>query len=80
MQDTDVKNLVSLNLAFVRKKLGKTQQEFADAIGATRPNIGSYEEGRATPPLHTIIAISNLTGYSIDALLTIDIKDEESNN
>ena len=41
----------------IRKKLGLTQQEFADRIGSKRANIAVYESGRSEP---SALAISSI--------------------
>ena len=40
---------ISLNIKFLRKKKGLTQQQFADEIGIKRSLVGAYEEERAEP-------------------------------
>ena len=36
-------------LKYLRERIGKTQQEFADELGVTRSAISNYEIGRREP-------------------------------
>lgn len=40
---------ISVNLKYLRKKKGHTQQQFADLMGIKRSLVGAYEEDRAEP-------------------------------
>ncbi|MEO0900184.1 MAG: helix-turn-helix domain-containing protein [Bacteroidota bacterium] len=64
---------IAENLKRLRKLLGYTQATFAEQIGATRAQIGSYEEGRATPPIATLLEIQRLCGISLEQLIQHDL-------
>ena len=61
---------LTLRIKDERKKLSLTQPEFGNMLGVTKSVIGSYEEGRATPPLDTLVKMSTLFGMSLDELIT----------
>lgn len=52
-----------------RKKLGLTQQQFADKLGVTRQAVSRWESDLAFPETDTLIAMSELFGCSIDYLI-----------
>lgn len=67
-------SIVSENLRYLRKINGLTQEQLATRLGTKRPNIGAYEESRATPPRETLIRVSKLFGVSIDQFLKTDLR------
>ena len=66
-------SLINNNIKYLRKEKGWTQQDLADELGVKRPQIGSYEEGRADPRIQTLMKLSNLFNISIDDLLGKDL-------
>lgn len=44
----------------IRKRVKLNQDEFAKLLGIKRCNVGSYEEGRATFPMHLIPKIMDI--------------------
>ncbi len=66
-------NFIQKNIKTIRKKLGDTQQSFADRLGVKRPVIGAYEEGRAEPKLNTLKKIAKLVNITVDTLLDKDL-------
>lgn len=51
-----------------RTDCGLSQQELADAIGATRQTIGLIEAGRYNPSLKLCMAICKTLGKTLDEL------------
>ena len=51
-----------------RTNRGLSQQELADAVGATRQTIGLIEAGRYNPSLKLCTAICKELGMTIDGL------------
>ncbi len=65
-------NAIEINerLRALRTQNHLTQQRVADSVGVRRPAYQAYEEGRAVPPLDTLLRLSELYGYtSINELL-----------
>lgn len=56
-------------IAQERKKLGLTQQQFADKLGVTRQAVSRWESDFAFPETDTLIKMSELFGCSIDYLI-----------
>ncbi len=70
-------------IAAERKKLGLTQQQFADKLNVTRQAVSRWESDLAFPETDTLIAMSELFGCSIDYLIKYNggkaLTDAESN-
>ncbi len=61
------------NIKFLRKRKKITQQELAFSLGINRSNINNYENGKTTPPVSILIALSDLFHISVDTLLRINL-------
>ncbi len=62
-----------LNLKYLRKLRGWTQEEFANKLNIKRSLIGAYEEERADPRIEILEVISNMFKLSMDELLLKDL-------
>jgi transcriptional regulator with XRE-family HTH domain len=65
-----------LNLKYLRKLRGLTQEEFANKVGIKRSLVGAYEEERADPRLEVLEVISEMFKLSLDELLLKDLSAE----
>ncbi len=65
--------LISDNIRFLRKKIGLTQEQFAERIGIKRSLVGAYEEGRADPRITNLINMAHVFGTSVDILISKDV-------
>lgn len=68
---------ISSNLKFLRKTKNWTQSDLADALEIKRSLVGAYEENRARPTYETLQALSKIFKYSIDSLITKDLRRTE---
>lgn len=66
-------SLVSENIKYLRKKLGLTQEQFAERIDIKRSLVGAYEEGRADPRISNLIRMATIFGTSVDILINKDV-------
>lgn len=62
-----------LNLKYLRKLRGWTQEEFAIKLNIKRSLIGAYEEERADPRIEILEVVSNMFKLSMDELLLKDL-------
>jgi len=62
-----------LNLKFLRKLRGWTQEEFANKLNIKRSLIGAYEEERAEPRLEVLEIVAELFKLTLDELLLKDL-------
>ena len=61
--------LINQNIKVLRKRMGFTQEKFAEVLGVKRSLIGAYEENRAIPPAENLNKLSELFRVSLDQLL-----------
>ncbi len=62
-----------LNLKYLRKLRGWTQEEFASRLNIKRSLIGAYEEERADPRLDVLEIVADIFKLSLDELLLKDL-------
>lgn len=67
-----------LNLKYLRKLRGWTQEEFAQKLNVKRSLIGAYEEERADPRLEVLEMVSEMFKVSLDELLLKDLSENQS--
>ena len=70
-------DFISTNMKFLRKQKNWTQNDLAEELEIKRSLVGAYEEGRARPTYETLVAMAKLFHYSIDNLITKDIRQTE---
>jgi transcriptional regulator with XRE-family HTH domain len=61
------------NLKYLRGLRSWSQVECADKFGSKRAAWGSYEEGRAEPPLHTLIRFAAYFKLTVEQLYNEDL-------
>lgn len=61
-----------------RKKLGLSQEEFAEKLSVSRQAVSKWESAQSVPDLQRIIAMSELFSVSTDYLLKDDAEPEKS--
>ena len=66
---------ISANLKYLRKKIGLTQQQFADNMEIKRSLIGAYEEDRAEPKYDLLKKIAEYFELTIDEFINEKIND-----
>lgn len=68
--------LVNENIKVLRKRMGMTQEKFAEVLGIKRSLIGAYEENRAVPPAENLNKISKVFGITLDQLINYSYERE----
>jgi transcriptional regulator with XRE-family HTH domain len=68
---------IASNMKFLRKLKNWTQSDLAEELDIKRSLVGAYEEGRARPTYETLDALSKIFKYSIDSLITKDLRRTE---
>jgi|TARA_R100001460_G_scaffold6780_1_gene17557 DNA-binding XRE family transcriptional regulator len=66
-------NYISHNIKYLRSEKNLGQDEFAGIFDVSRDVIGTYERGKATPKLETIMAICEYFKISIDDFINRDL-------
>ena len=67
---------IALNLKFLRKKKGLTQQQFADLMEIKRASVGAYEEDRAEPKYELLKKVASFYDLTMDELANETIDDK----
>jgi transcriptional regulator with XRE-family HTH domain len=62
---------IGVRLREIRKRLGLTQQEFAERLGLRRLSVARYEAGRI-PRMNILKEIARAGGVSVASLITTD--------
>lgn len=60
---------VGERIARLRREQGITQQDLAEKLGVTQPNISEYERGAYVPNATMIVRLAEILGVSADELL-----------
>ena len=67
-----------LNLKYLRKLRGWTQEEFAGKLNIKRSLLGAYEEERADPRLEVLEIVADVFKLSLDELLLKDLSNQSA--
>ncbi len=62
-----------LNLKYLRKLRGWTQEEFAEKLNIKRSLVGAYEEERADPRIDVLESVAQMFKLTLDELLLKDL-------
>ena len=65
----DVKR-IGMQIAFLRKRLGCTQEDLAEKLNLSPQAVSKWENGYALPELSTLYAMSEIFGCTTDAILS----------
>jgi transcriptional regulator with XRE-family HTH domain len=68
---------IGSNMKFLRKLKNWTQNDLAEELEIKRSLVGAYEENRARPTYETLQTLSKIFKYSIDSLITKDLRRTE---
>ena len=72
--------LAGLNLKYLRKLRGWTQEEFANKLGIKRSLVGAYEEERAEPRTDVLEIVSEIFKVTLDELLLHNLNESKGSN
>jgi transcriptional regulator with XRE-family HTH domain len=67
-----------LNLKYLRKLRGWTQEEFSAKLNIKRSLLGAYEEERADPRLEVLEIVADIFKLSLDELLLKDLSNQST--
>ena len=66
-------SFLAINIRFLRKKHGLSQEVFAEKIGLNRGNIASYENGTCEPSICNLKNLSHFFNISIGDITSINL-------
>ena len=65
--------IFSNNIKFLRKRLGRTQDDVAHALNMKRSTLSGYENEVAQPSVPVLVAFSDYFNVAIDTLIKVDL-------
>ncbi len=71
-------NVLGTNIAELRKKMGLTQEEFAEKLGVTAQAVSKWENGVSCPDIMLLPKIAGIFGISVDELMGVKPIEETS--
>jgi len=77
-QNFSLMSNIQNNIKFIRERKGLSQEQFADELNWTKSNVGSYEEGRASPSIEKLIGLSDYSKIPVDILVRNDLRKSNS--
>lgn len=66
-------NFIANNIKHLRELKNLTQEYFANELDISRERVASYEQGRSSPPVEILVALSNYFNLPIDVLIKNDL-------
>ena len=66
-------NFIASNIRHLREQKKQTQEYFANELNISRERVASYEQGRSSPPVELLVALSDYFGLPIDVLIKNDL-------
>lgn len=76
MDKNKIKNYITSNLKYVRKKLGLSQNQFGKLLNVNQTTIARWEDENRKPSIDKSIEISTILNISLDILTGIDFYKE----
>lgn len=70
-------NFIANNIKHLRELKRQTQEYFANELKITRERVASYEQGRSSPPVEILMALSDYFKLPIDILIRNDLSKAE---
>ncbi len=70
-----MKNVISMNLKFLRKESGLSQEELAEKLGVSRQSVAKWESGENLPGIDKCSELAFLFGTTIDNLVNFSFSD-----
>ncbi|MCI5904104.1 MAG: helix-turn-helix domain-containing protein [Oscillospiraceae bacterium] len=61
--------MININLSYLRKQNGYTQEEVAEKIGVSRQAVAKWEKGESVPDIYNCTALAELFNVTVDDLI-----------
>lgn len=69
--------MISMNLKYLRKKLGLSQEELAEKINVSRQSVAKWENGETLPDVQKCNELAILFDTTIDNLMNISFEESD---
>lgn len=74
----DIRDNISNNIAYYRKKMGWTQSELAKRVGVKTTSVSSWERGANAPDIELLYSICELFGISLNDMYGVNSEKNET--
>lgn len=74
----DIKENISNNIVYYRKKTGLTQSQLAEKLGVKTTTVSTWERGASSPDIETLYDICKIFDVSLDEIYGVNTKSESS--
>lgn len=68
----DIKENISNNIVYYRKKTGLTQSQLAEKLGVKTTTVSTWERGASSPDIETLYDICKIFDVSLDEMYGIN--------
>lgn len=72
-----MKNMIDVNIKYLRKRAGLSQEELAEKIDVSRQSVAKWENGESLPDIVKCRDLAMLFGTTIDNLINYSFEDDE---
>jgi transcriptional regulator with XRE-family HTH domain len=73
MESDELKRLFGLRVQGLRRRVGMTQQQLAEAIGKSLDTVSNVERGVSSTRIETMAKIATVLGVSLAELFELDV-------
>lgn len=74
----DIKENISNNLVYYRKRIGLTQSQLAEKLGVKTTTVSTWERGASSPDIETLYDICRILGVSLDDMYGVNTENDFS--
>lgn len=72
--------MIGMNIKYLRKSAGLSQEEFAEKLGVTRQSVAKWENDASLPDVMKCGEIAQLFDTTIDMLINLSFEEQNSRN
>lgn len=71
----DIKDNISNNIVYYRKKSGLTQGQLAEKLNVKTTTVSTWERGASSPDIETLYTICTILGISLDDMYGVNTEE-----
>lgn len=68
----DIKENISNNIVYYRKKIGLTQSQLAEKLGVKTTTVSTWERGASSPDIETLYDICKIFDVTLDEMYGVN--------
>lgn len=70
--------MIGMNLKYLRKKYGYSQEDLAERLGVSRQSVAKWENEEALPDVEKCVTMAQIFETTVEMLLVCPFYEEES--